>query len=171
MVNKKKIFNNFFAVLLCILGVFLLYPKLIDYIPRIEISIPSLLFGAASVLILFALLFKSQRGLFFPAIILILTGLFLIYRNETFFPAFLDGIIILPLIVAIAFLSLLPFEPEKQRVLIPSITFFAISGGLFLSQWKFRNMSKLLSKYVPLEPIKLVAILLILWGGFRLFKN
>jgi hypothetical protein len=170
-VNKKKIFNNFFAILLCVLGIFLLFPKLIDYIPRIKISITSLLFGFASVLILFALIFKSQRGLFFPAVILILTGLFLIYRDEAFFPSFLDGIIILPLIVAIAFLSLLPFEPDKQRVLIPSITFFAIAGGMFLYQWKFKNISKLLSKYVPLKPIDLIAILLILWGGYRLFKS
>jgi hypothetical protein len=171
LLNKKKLFGKIFAILICLVGIFLLFPKIIDYIPRIKIPISTLLIAIASVLILCAVLFKSQRGLFFPAAVLVLTGLFLIYRNEPFFPSFLNGIIILPLIIAVAFLFLLPFEPDKYRVLIPSVTFFALAGIIYFSQWELKNISKNFSKYISLEPVDLIAILLIFWGVYRLFKS
>jgi hypothetical protein len=171
LVNRKKLFGKIFAILMCLVGIFLLFPKLIDYIPRIKIPISAILIAIASVLILSAVLFKSQRGLFFPATVLILTSLFLIYRNEPFFPSFLNGIIIFPLIIAVAFLFLLPFEPDRHRVLIPSATFFALAGIIYFSQWELKNISKFFSKYMPLGPIDFIAILLIFWGIYRLFKS
>lgn len=163
-----KISTKIPAILITLLGVYLLYPKIIKAIPRIKQPLPTILLAAAVGLIFFAFISKKQRGLIFPGFILLLCSQFLLYRKEPFFPSFLNGIIILPLIIAFSFLALLPFEPEKRRVIIPVIAFFAMAGIVYFFQTKLNNILK---HILLIEPIQALAILLILWGIIRFFKS
>jgi len=145
----------------------LLYPKIIQAIPRIKQPLPTILLAASIGLLFFAFISKRQRGLIFPGFILLLCSQFLFYRKESFFPSFLNGIIILPLIIAFSFIALLPFEPEKRKMIIPVVAFFAMAGAIYFFQSELSNFLKSIS----IEPTKALAILLILWGIIRFFKS
>lgn len=163
----SKTFRKITGVLICLLGIYLLYPKIITFIPHIDKPLATILMGGSIVLILSALIFKSQRGLISPGIFSLLISLFLFYRDQSFFPSFLNGIIILPLMVAVSFLALLPFEPEKRKVIIPSIVFIVMAGVIYFSEGKLIRIFKNIS----IDPIQVIAILLILWGVIRFFKH
>ena len=165
--KKNKVARKIPAIVIILFGVCLLYPQVLDYIPRLENPLPTIFLTVAGILISFSLILKSQRGLIFPGIIMLMSGLFWFLREKSFFPPILNGIIILPLIVAIAFLSLIPFEPKKRRAIIPSIAFFAVAGGVYLSQLKIEKIYK----SITISPIEAIAFLLIIVGIYSFIKS